>query len=89
LKAEEFRKQKPPVQIVLKESRARILKERISLLKTELRQRLDTTNEESEETALQSRIMELNQLDTKILPQVESLEDIEELKRKIDLVASE
>lgn len=89
LKAEEFRKQKPPVQIVLKESRARILKERISLLKTELRQRLDTTNEESEETALQSRIMELNQLDTKVLPQVESLEDIEELKRKIDLVASE
>lgn len=88
LKAEEFRKQKPPVQIVLKESRARILKERISLLKTELRRRLDTTDEESEETALQSKIMELNQLDTKVLPQAESLEDIEELKRKIDLVAS-
>lgn len=88
-KAEEFRKQKPPVQIVLKESRARILKERISFLKTELRRRLDTSQEDSEVTALQSRIMELNQLDTKVLPQAESLEDIEELKRRIDLVASE
>ncbi len=88
LKAEEFRKQKPPVQVVLKESRARILKERLSLLITRMYGLLATSADVSDQTTLQSRIMELTQLETMVLPKVDSLEQIEELKRKIDAIAS-
>jgi len=87
LKAEDFRKQKPPVQVVLKESWARILKERLALLTADAYTLLARADQVSDQTALQSRMMELTQLES-MLKKVDSLEDIEELKRKIDTMNS-
>lgn len=83
-KAEDFRKQKPPVQVVLKESRARILKERLDLLSAAVRREMTSADENgSDQSALQSRMMELTRLEHE-LPKLESLEQIEEFKSKID-----
>lgn len=83
-KAEDFRKQKPPVQVVLKESRARILKERLDLLSAAVRKEMTSADENgSDQSTLQSRMMELTKLEHE-LPKLESLEQIEEFKKKID-----
>jgi hypothetical protein len=83
-KAEDFRKQKPPVQVVLKESRARILKERLDLLSAAVRREMTSADENgSDQSTLQSRMMELTKLEHE-LPKLESLEQIEEFKKKID-----
>lgn len=86
-KAEDFRKQKPPVQVVLKESRARILKERLDLLSAAVRREMTSADENgSDQSALQSRMMELTRLEHE-LPKLDSLEQIEEFKQKIDTFA--
>lgn len=84
-KAEEFRKQKVPVQVVLKESRARILKERISLLITESLSRL-SSEDESEVTRMQGRIKLLTEFNVKVLPNIETIEELEDLRRKLDAI---
>ena len=88
IKAEEFKKQKMPVSVVLMESRARILKERLGLLKTALSRQMSSTEDDSQAMALQSKIVELTQLDTAVLSRVESLEDLESVKRKLDVIES-
>jgi len=88
LKAEEFKKQKMPVSVVLMDSRARILKERLVLLKTAISAQLSGAENDSEAMALQSRIVELTQLDTVVLSKVETLEDIEKVKDKLDAIES-
>jgi len=86
LKVEEFRKQKVPVQVVLKESRARLLKERLTLLISRTRGQLASDVDESEATLLQGRIKELSTLDSTVLPKIETVEELEELKRKLDAI---
>jgi DNA primase catalytic core len=88
LKAEEFKKQKMPVSVVLMESRARILKERLVLLKTALSGLMSRAEDDSQAMALQSRIVELTQLDSVVLSKVETLEDLENAKRKLDAIES-
>jgi hypothetical protein len=88
LKAEEFKKQKMPVSVVLMESRARILKERLGLLKTELSRLMCRAEDDSQAMALQSKIVELTQLDTVVLSKVETLQDLEAAKRKLDAIES-
>lgn len=89
LKCEEFRKQKVPVQVVLKESRARLIKERLSLLITGARGQLSIEEDESRATQLQGRIKELSTLDSMVLPKIETLEELEDLKRKLDAIEDE
>ena len=86
LKVEEFRKQKVPVQVVLKESRARLLKERLTLLISRTRGQLASDVDESVATLLQGRIKELSTLDSTVLPKIETVEELEELKRKLDAI---
>jgi len=88
LKAEEFKKQKMPVLVVLMESRARILKERLTLLKTAVLGLMSRAENDSQAMALQSRIVELTQLDSVVLSKVETLEELEEVKRKLDAIES-
>lgn len=89
LKSEEFRKQKVPVQVVLNESRARILKERLAHLITDAYGDLSAEQDESRATLLQGRIKELRALDLEVLPKIETLEDLEALKRKLDAIEDE
>ncbi|MBU6453276.1 MAG: DNA primase [Cyanobacteria bacterium REEB67] len=91
LKAEDFVKQKVPVLVVLLDSRARILKERLEVLKSEfsrLMSKADMEGNDSEAMALQSRIIELTQLDSVVLSKIETLEDIEKVKRSLDAIES-
>ena len=88
LKAEEFKKQKMPVLVVLLDSRARILKERLMLLKTELSGLMSRAEDDSQAMALQSRIVELTQLDSVVLSKVATLEDLETAKQKLDAIES-
>lgn len=88
MKAEEIKKQKMPVSVVLMDYRARILKERLGLLKTAISSQLGRAENDSEAMALQSRIVELTQLDTVVLSKVETLEDIETVKHKLDAIES-
>ncbi|MBS1996594.1 MAG: DNA primase [Cyanobacteria bacterium SZAS LIN-2] len=88
LKAEEFKKQKMPVSVVLLDSRARILKERLTLLKTAISGLMSRADNDSEAMALQSRIVELTQLDTVVLSKVETLEDLEKAKARLDAIES-
>lgn len=88
LKVEELRKQNVPAAVVLKEARATILKERLNQEKTKARRLLATATDETDQSALQSKILELQRLETMTLPSADSIERLDDLKRKIDAVIS-
>lgn len=84
LKVEDMRKQNVPAAVVLKEAMATILRERLNQEQTKARNMLATAADESEQQALQSKILELARMATMALPSANSIERLEELKRKID-----
>ena len=86
-KADDIRKQKLSAVVVLLESRARILKERLALLKTEYSSLMNRTSDDSEAAALQGRIKELNQLDPVVL-KIETFDDVEKVKETLDIIES-
>lgn len=83
LKVDVMRKQNAPVDVLLKDASARLLLERINLAKASLRSHLATARDESIQDELQSRILQLKQVETVSLPSAQTLEDLDELKRKI------
>ncbi|HEY9786969.1 MAG TPA: toprim domain-containing protein, partial [Candidatus Obscuribacterales bacterium] len=83
LKVEEIRKQNKPCEVVIKDSRARLIKERLELANRQLRALLNSPLDERELIDLQGRILALRRLEERDLPSAESLEDLDELKRKI------
>jgi DNA primase len=84
LKAEEMNEQKTPVDVILSEGRARVLKEKANLEKTRLRTLLNLAKTDEEQGVLQSKIVELKQLETILLPGCTSEEDLNQLKAKVE-----
>lgn len=88
LKSEEMRKQGLSTNIVIREARARILQERLEQQKTRLRTLMNRVDD-AEQVKLQSKIMQLRQLESVVLLHSKSDEELEQLKRKIDALLVE
>ncbi len=83
LKVDEIKKQNLPLDVVLKDYRARMLKERLSTLLAELSSELKRSEDDAEQYQLQWKCRELRQLKE---VELKTLEDINDLKRKIDSI---
>lgn len=84
LKAEEIRKQNAPVEVMLKEARARLLQEKLHREKNRLRILLGSASTDKEQSDLSSRINVLKQLEVVLLPGAKTDEDFNDVRRKID-----
>ena len=84
LRVEELAKQNMPREVILKEFRGRILQEKLSLGQNLLRAQLPKALDEDEASRLTSRIIQLKQLETQVLPGAQTDDQIADLKRKID-----
>lgn len=86
LKVEEMRKQDAPIEKLLLEFKARLLKEKLTRTLASVRFLLASAQNESEQELLQSRISQLNQFERVSLVSAGTLEELDELKRKIETV---
>jgi hypothetical protein len=84
LKVEEFRKQQRPSDVVIKDSFARLIKERLELANRQMRAQLASPLPESELIQLQGKISRLRKLQDSDLPTANSLADLNELALRID-----
>ncbi|HEY9676652.1 MAG TPA: DNA primase [Drouetiella sp.] len=82
-RVDELRKQNSPIGTLLLHFKERLLRERIFRLLTTLKTLLSSAEDESDLDALQSRIIYLKQLEN-AMRGIETLEDLDELKRKIE-----
>jgi len=87
LKVEEFRKQQRPAEVVIKDSFARLVKERLELANRQMRAQLaDPSLPENELIDLQVKISDLRKLQESDLPTACTLEDLNDLTIKIDRI---
>ncbi len=84
LKVEEFRKQQRPSDVVIKDSFARLIKERLELANRQMRAQLASPLPEDELIQLQGKISRLRKLQDSDLPTASSLADLNELALRID-----
>jgi DNA primase len=84
LKLQDLSRQDLPREVILKEARARILQEKLLQAKSRLRALLPTAATDEEQELLQSRIMQLRQLETQALQSSQSEDQMADLRRKID-----
>ncbi len=83
LKVEEIRKQKAPVDVMLNDGRARILKERLVQATNRLRVLMGLAGSESEQNELSSKINQLLQLESSKLRSARTEDEISDVKRRI------
>jgi DNA primase len=86
LKVEEIRKQDLPVQVVISNYKSRILQERLKTVISKMRQLLGMSNDDAQITEMMTRINELNLLNKVELLSARTLEDLDDLKCKIEAV---
>lgn len=84
LKVEDLTKQNSPREVILKDARARILQEILIAGQNKLRASLPTASTEEEKDQLQSRMIQLKQLETQMLRSAQTDDDLAELRRRID-----
>src|SRR5262249_8082868 len=84
LTAEERRKQNAPIQVIILESRTRLMKERIERSIQRFKAAVGFANDEHNQVLLQSKISELTKLEKLVLPQLGNMSELDDLKRKID-----
>lgn len=84
LKVEEFRKQGRPAEVVIKDSFGRLMKEKMELSIRQMRAEMVSSSSESEQIELTGRILALRRLQESDLMAAESLDEIYDLKRKLD-----
>ncbi len=85
-KVEEFRKQQRPSEVVIKDSFARLIKERLELANRQMRAQLASPLPEGELIELQGKISTLRKLQDSDLPTADSLDVLNELAQRIDEV---
>lgn len=83
-KAEEIQRQNLPQEVILKDARARILKERLNLEKQRLRVLTQQATSEEAAMDLQSRILKLKHLEQQELPAAQTQTELEQVKLKVD-----
>jgi DNA primase len=86
LKAEEMRKQKGSMDVVLLQARSKLIKERVSQLTKGLSATVSTGSDESDSIGVQSKIAELTKLERKI-PNVSDMSELDDLRRRINDLA--
>lgn len=84
LKVEEFRKQQRPSDVVIKDSFARLIKERMELASRQMRATLASTLPEDDLIELQGKISMLTRLQLSELPSASSLDELNELTTRIN-----
>ncbi len=86
LKADELRKQDMPVDLVIKHSKASLLKEKLKRVLTNLSALVGLTENDNDSIALQSKIKQLSALNSEYpsIEKFESLADVHEFKAKIE-----
>jgi hypothetical protein len=86
LRVDEIRKQNAPIHVLLLDLRVRLLKERLTRSQTDFRSRLTTAAEESEQNALQSKIIKLRELEARMasVSSETTLDEVDEINRKIN-----
>jgi DNA primase len=89
LKVEEFRKQQRPSDVVIKDSFARLIKERLELANRQMRAQLASPLPEDELIQLQGKISTLRKLQDSDLPTADSLEVLNDLALRIDEICGE
>ncbi|CAN5379319.1 hypothetical protein BH10CYA1_BH10CYA1_20890 [soil metagenome] len=82
-RVDELRKQNSPIEMLLLQMKARLLKEKVTRMQATLRGLLPSVDNETDEIAILSRMSLLNQLEREI-PSCETLEDLSNLKRRIE-----
>lgn len=87
LRAEEMRKQNPPMNVIIFDARARLLKERVSQLIKGLSATVSSGSEESDTIEVQSKIVELTKLE-RVLPTVSDMSELDDLRRRINELAA-
>ncbi len=86
LKVEEIRKQDLPVRVVISDYKGKILLERLKSVISKMRQLLGMSNDDVQIEEIMTRINELNLLNKVELLSARTLEDLDDLKRKIEAV---
>ena len=87
LKSEEIRKQKVPVEVTLRENRARLLQERLSQEGAKLRTLSGAAANDDERNSIDSKIIQLKRLETILLPNAGTDDELNEVRRKIEEIA--
>lgn len=88
LKAEEIEKQKIPVNVLLLQSRVKLIKEKLAILTKKVSSRLSSNNDMCETNLLQSKISELSRLERLTLPTIQKMEEVDEVRKKIKEIQS-
>jgi hypothetical protein len=78
-----------PIEVLLRDVRARVLKERLGREKDRLRALLGTTTHDAQQSELSSKIVRLKQLETIALPAAQSEEQLSTVKAQIDEILME
>ncbi len=89
LKAEEIKKQKISVPVLLLQSRVKLMRERIAALTKNLRDQLSLPDKSDKNNLFQSKISELNRLERITLPTVTTMNEVDALKLKIAEISLE
>jgi len=89
LKVEDIRKQDLPVAVVISDYKSKILLERLTNVISKMRQMLGMTTDDARGMEIMKRIQELNLLNKVELLSAKTLEDLDDLKRKIEVVETE
>ncbi len=84
MKVEELTRQNSPREVILKEARARILKEIITEGQNRLRALLPTVSLDEDQAQLQSKIIQLKQLETQMLRCAQTDDELADFRRRID-----
>ncbi len=87
LKAEEMRKQNAPVDVIIREARARLVKERLGQIVKQLALLLGQLPEDGDDlTLVQGKLAELTKLERNVLPFISNMSELGDLELKIDEV---
>jgi hypothetical protein len=82
-KAEQIKEQNVPISALLRDTRARVMQERLSIEKDRLRVLLGINKNDGEQSELSSKIVKLKRLETIILPAARSEEELNNVKDQI------
>jgi DNA primase len=89
LKVDELQRQNLPREVILKDNRARILRELLNQGKNRLRGLLPTASSDQEQSDLQSKIMTLQLLETRALREAQTDDQLADIRRQIDSLLPE
>jgi len=83
LRAEEIKKQKISIPVLLLQSRVKLMKEKIVALTKTIRNQIASGNDSYDQSLLQSKISELNRMERLTLPTIKTMDEVDNLQEII------